>query len=141
MTTIYCILVLAVLDFPISYTISYIINGETDYRFFREHPAISFLQKIITLTVIIIVLLLFSSLLKKIVRVHSLLLTGFISGLIGSGMALTFIGLVYILSSFEWKTNTMGCISMAAHAFLIGFLFPILYRWFSKEPLFHEYFY
>jgi len=138
---LYCILTLTVLDFPIAGVLKYSLHGETDFDFFQEHPFIRLMQKTATIAVLIIIILLISSLLKNIIRVRSLFVTGLFTGLISSSIVLTFVLLVYLLSSFEWKTNTENCISMGIHAFLIGFLFPILYRWFSKEPLFHEYFY
>src|SRR5690606_32090976 len=114
---------------------------ETDFGFFQEHPFVSFLLKMIYVTVIISTILLFSKILIRIVQLHFILIVGFITGFISSSTVLTFILLLYLLSSSDWKTDTMGCISMGMHAFLTGFLFPVLYRWFNKKPLFNEHFY
>jgi len=138
---LYCILALTVLDFPIAGILKYSFHGETDFDFFQEHPFIRLMQKIATIAVLIIIILLISSLLKNIIRVRLLFVNGLFAGLISSSIVLTFVLLVYLLSSFEWKTNTANCISMGMHAFLTGFLFPVLYRWFNKKPLFNGHFY
>ena len=136
----FCIIILTLVDFAGSYVIGFfrekIIREDTYYQSVVQ---VNMLYSLIAIIVLTFILLLLSALLSGFVQVRSIAVAGFITGCI-SGIITLLFGLSV---SWGWKSGAaiVHVMPSVLKAFLIGFLFPVLYRWFNKEPLFNEHFY
>ena len=136
----FCIIILTLVDFAGSYVIGFfrekIIREDTYYQSVVQ---VNMLYSLIAIIVLTFILLLLSALLSGFVQVRSIAAAGFITGCI-SGIITLLFGLSV---SWGWKSGAaiVHIMPSVLKAFLTGFLFPLLYRWFNKKPLFNEHFY
>jgi len=137
---IFCIITLAFIDYSGTYMIRYlnqrVIPESVSAK--RSVVYVSYVSSLLATTFLILIILIISFFLRKTIHYRSVAKAGIITGLTGSIIAFLFL---YSFSiSWGYKPN-IGVILFCIKAFTIGFLFPVLYRWLNKKPLFNEHFY
>jgi|GEM_PF-1955823 len=136
----FCVIILTLVDFAGSYIIGFFREKMIrEDAYYQSVVQVNMLYSLITIIALTFILLLLSALLSGFIQVRSIAVAGFITGCISGIITLLFGFSV----SWGWKSGAaiVHVMPSVLKAFLTGFLFPVLYRWFNKEHLFNEHFY
>lgn len=102
----------------------------------NQSPFPTYIGSLVVLLVLIILILLFSLFFRKMVKCNYIWQAGIVTGLIAFCLTFVFIWLGSLIV-IQWHAITYFSFT----SFIIGFLFPLLYRLFSRQALFNEHFY